>query len=161
MQQEQALNSRWARGWIFFAVAFLVIVIDQVSKFMIRAHMVPGESIPPDGFVRLTYVTNTGASFGILPGQAFPLLITAIIGVAALILFYFYLPLQSVLLRTALGLQLGGAIGNVIDRILFGRVTDFIDLRVWPIFNLADSSIVAGVGLFALFLLLSSRRGKV
>lgn len=161
MQREQTSRGRLARGWIFFTVAFLVVVIDQVSKFLIRANMALGESLPSDGVVRLTYVTNTGASFGILPGQTLPLLITAIIGVVALLLFYFYMPLPSLLLKAALGLQLGGAIGNVIDRILFGKVTDFIDFRVWPIFNLADSSIVVGVGLLVLFLLLSARKGKV
>ena len=157
-KNKTSLLQRIERGWPFFLVAALVIIVDQVTKALIRSHMSLYQSIPDEGPFRLTYVFNTGASFGLFRGQTIPLLITAIIGIAALVLFFFYVPLDSKLLRIALGLQLGGAAGNLIDRIRLGGVTDFLDAGFWPVFNAADSAVVIGVGLLLLFFLLPSKK---
>ena len=116
-----------------------------------------GESIPPDGFFRLTYVTNTGAAFGLFPDQAIPLTLTAAVGVIALLLHYRWGISDSLWLKSSLGLQLGGALGNLIDRLRFGHVIDFLDFRVWPVFNLADSAIVVGAIVLIYFLLFASK----
>ncbi len=157
-KDKTTLLQRAQRGWPFFLAAALVIIVDQVTKFLIRSNMSLYQSIPAEGPFRLTYVFNTGASFGLFRGQTIPLLITAIIGIAALVLFFFYVPLESKLLRLALGLQLGGAAGNLIDRIRLGGVTDFLDAGFWPVFNAADSAVVIGVGLLVLFFLLPSKK---
>ncbi len=143
-----------------FLVALVVVALDQVSKFFIRANMALGQSIPEEGFFRITYGTNTGGVFGIFANQAFLITLTAIVGVAAILIYSRYPLFNSLLVRIALGLLLGGAVGNLIDRIRFGEVVDFIDVGAWPVFNLADSAIVVGVILLACYLIFSARKGK-
>lgn len=131
---------------VFFGVALVIIVLDQVTKWTIRRVLLPGESWPnADWFVRITHVTNTGAAFGILQGQTAVLVVTSILGLGAILIYYLYPPMEHGLLRVALGLQLGGAIGNLADRIRAGEVTDFIDFRHFPAFNVADSAITVGI----------------
>ena len=146
------------RDLAFFIIAALVLAADQLTKFLIRANMSPGQSIPEEGIFRLTYVTNTGGAFGLFANQTFLLLFTAGVGVAAILVYYRYLPFDSLLLKASLALQLGGATGNLMDRLRYGQVTDFLDVRLWhdfhwPAFNLADSAIVVGIGILACFLL--------
>ena len=142
----------------FLLTALLVIAFDQVSKLLIRANMTPGQSIPEEGLFRITYVTNTGGAFGILGNQAFLMLVTSFVGVAAVLLYSRYPAFNRVAVKIALGLLLGGAIGNLIDRLTLGRVVDFIDLGFWPVFNLADSAIVVGSFILVFFLLFQARR---
>jgi len=141
---------------IFFVIAGLVVALDQVTKHLVRANLALGESVPEEGPLRITYVTNTGAVFGILQGQTLFLLITTFFGLAAILLYYLYPPMEHGILRVALGLQLGGAVGNLTDRVrLGGKVTDFIDVGPWPNFNVADSSIVVGVAIIVGFFILA------
>jgi signal peptidase II len=98
-----------------------------------------------DWVLHIVNVKNSGAAFGILEGQTLFLVVTSLIGVAAIVLYYLYPPLEHGLLRVALGLQLGGAAGNLIDRVRSGEVTDFINFQFWPAFNVADASISIGV----------------
>ena len=102
----------------------------------------------------MTRVHNTGAAFGLFQGQSFPLTIVASVGVAALLLyalfFYHRFPfLDNRLGKLALGLVLGGTVGNLIDRVYLGYVTDFIAVSIWPAFNIADSAIVVGISILA------------
>jgi signal peptidase II len=128
--------------------------LDQLTKYLVRTNMELGQSIPREGLFRLTYITNTGGAFGILANQAFLLAIVAVIGIAVFLVYLRYLPLQSTLLKIGLGLDFGGAVGNLIDRLrLEGKVTDFIDIGAWPMFNVADMSIVVGTIIIACYLL--------
>jgi signal peptidase II len=146
---------------LFFAVAALVVALDQVTKYLVRTNLSLGESFPEEGPVRITYVTNTGAAFGILQGQTLFLMVTTFFGLAAILLYYLYPPMEHGILRLALGLQLGGAVGNLADRVrLEGKVTDFIDVGPWPNFNVADSSIVVGVAVIICFFLLTEGRQR-
>jgi signal peptidase II len=146
---------------LFFVIAGLVVALDQVTKYLVRANLSLGESFPDEGPVRITYVTNTGAAFGILQGQTLFLMVTTFFGLAAILLYYLYPPMEHGILRLALGLQLGGAVGNLADRVrLDGKVTDFIDVGPWPNFNLADSSIVVGVAIIIAFFLLTEGRPR-
>ncbi|GAI16631.1 unnamed protein product, partial [marine sediment metagenome] len=137
----------------FFLVALIVVALDQVSKFFIRANMNLGQSIPEEGFFRITYGTNTGGVFGLFANQTFLITLTAIVGVAAILVYSRYPQANRVLVRVALGLLLGGAVGNLIDRIRFGEVVDFIDVGAWPVFNVADSAVVVGVILIIYYFL--------
>lgn len=124
-----------------------------------------GESIVPipalRDFLTFTHLTNTGAAFGLFRNQGFLFVIIALVVVVAIIVYSRYLPMNNWLVWLALGLQLGGAIGNnLFDRLRLGHVTDFIYFynlpivnRPWPAFNIADMSIVIGVALLALVLL--------
>ena len=140
---------------VFFVIAGLVIALDQVTKHLVRANLALGESVPEHGPLRITYVTNTGAAFGILQGQTVFLMVTTFFGLAAILLYFLYPPMEHGVLRLALGLQLGGAVGNLADRVRLGKVTDFIDVGPWPNFNVADSSIVVGVAIIIGFFLLA------
>ncbi len=150
-------RQRLSKGLPFFFTALAVVILDQVSKFLIRANqdILP---IPEEGFFRINYVTNVGGVFGILGNQAFLLTLTAIVGIAAILIYMRYPHFKSMLVRIALGLLLGGAVGNLIDRLAFGWVVDFIDIGAWPVFNLADSAITVGVILMIYYLLFPARR---
>jgi|GEM_PF-989694 signal peptidase II len=130
-------------------ILLTTLTADQATKLLVVLNMHPGESIPDSGFFRLTYVTNSGSAFGLFPNQTLFLILTSFVGIGVLLLFYRINPVNSIILRLSLGLQLGGAIGNLVDRVRLGYVVDFIDVGAWPVFNLADSAIMIGlVGLF-------------
>jgi signal peptidase II len=142
------------RGWlVLFGVALMVLAADQLTKHFIRARLAIGEVWPSASWpVHLEHVTNTGAAFGILQNQSIFLVFTSLIGLAAIVLYFVYPPFHHPLLRIAFGMQLGGAIGNLLDRIRLGSVTDFIAFPHYPRFNVADSCIVVGVLILAWFL---------
>lgn len=146
------------KDMVFALAASLVVIADQLSKFLIRTNLDLGQSMPEDGLVRLSYVRNTGAAFGLLSNQTFLIMLTAVVGIAILLLYYSYPPFGRLPVRVGLGLLLGGSVGNLVDRLRSGYVTDFIDLRVWPVFNLADSAIVVGVAILAYFLIFLALR---
>ncbi len=140
--------------WVLFVVASVVFAADQITKHFVRSRLTYGEGWPSlDWFVHFEHVTNTGAAFSILQNQGVFLIVTSLIGLGAIILYFAYPPFHHPLLRVAFGMQLGGAIGNLVDRIRLGSVTDFIKFRYYPTFNVADSCIVVGVFILAWFLL--------
>ncbi|MCJ7522961.1 MAG: signal peptidase II [Dehalococcoidia bacterium] len=151
-------NRGAARTLPLFLIALTVIGVDQLSKYLVRANMELGQSIPSEGLVRLTYTTNTGGAFGLFANQTFLLSLAAVLAITILVLYLRYLPRGSTLLNVGLGLDLGGAIGNLIDRVRLGEVTDFIDIGAWPVFNLADSAIVVGTFLIAYYLLFAAKK---
>ena len=130
----------------FWGAATTVIALDQLTKGIVRTFLDRGESWPAGDFlIHIHYVTNTGAAFGILEDQTVFLTLMAFIGLAAIYLYYRYPPFDHFVAPIAIGMMLGGALGNLIDRVRLGRVTDFIDLGWWPAFNIADSSISVGI----------------
>jgi len=135
----------WLRRTLFFGAALAVLALDQATKAIVHAFMARGETWPDDSFVRLHYVTNTGAAFGILEDQTAFLIVTTVVGLAAIYLYYHYPPFDHIIAPIAIGMMLGGAAGNLVDRLRLGEVTDFIDFRFWPSFNVADSSITVGI----------------
>ena len=137
----------WYRDWVLLLTIPAVLAIDQLSKYLVRTNLYLGESWPSEGPLRLTHGTNTGTAFGLFPNQTFILVLASFIAIGFLIYFYRTHAMPRPLLRFAIGLQLGGAFGNLIDRLRVGAVVDFIDVGPWPIFNLADSSIVVGMAL--------------
>jgi len=147
-----------------FLAALLVVAVDQLSKIWVRSYP-EGQLIYKVGFFQLTPVHNTGAAFGLFQGQSLALTIVAVVGIVA-ILFYalfayrYFTFVDSMLNRVALGLILGGTVGNLVDRLRFGYVTDFIDVGIWPAFNIADSAVVIGVIIFAYSVLRSTRTEK-
>ncbi len=151
------VTERLRRNWTFLAVALGVIAVDQVTKALIASLMSWGQSVPAQGIVRLTYTTNTGAAFGMFQGQTFFLTVASVVGIAAVLLYYRSLASHPPL-RWALGLILGGAAGNLIDRLVRGYVVDFVDVQLWQgyhfaVFNVADASINIGIALLAFFLI--------
>lgn len=144
------------RELAFFLPALLVGVADQLTKLWVRSYLTVGESVPLLGPVRLTHVANPGAVFG-LPGHPLVLIALILVVLFVLLLTYHQPYFDSLLLRPVLGMLLGGGVGNLIDRLRLGYVTDFVDLRVWPVFNLADSVIVVGTIALLYFILFPKR----
>lgn len=140
---------------MFFAIAAVVIALDQYTKSLVRSNLLLGEEWDRNFFfVKIIHVVNSGAAFGILQGQTPFLIITSILGLAAIALYYVYPPMDHGLIRVALGMQLGGAAGNLIDRIRLGEVTDFVDVGGFPTFNVADASISTSIAVVLIFFLL-------
>ena len=137
----------WYSDRVLMLTIPTVLAFDQLTKALIRATMDRGESWPADSFFRFTYGTNSGSAFGLFPNQTTLLIVASLIAIGFLFYFYRTYSPPSMLLRFAIGLQLGGAVGNLADRLRLGAVVDFIDVGPWPIFNLADSSIVIGMAM--------------
>ena len=157
MPKVNSLRGKW-QNVAFLLTALLIVAADQFSKIWVRSNLAIGESLPETGLFRLTHVYNTGAVFGLFQDQSFPLTIVAVIGVIVLLLFTFFFYHRFFLSdnglgKPALGLILGGTVGNLIDRLRFEGVTDFIDIGLWPSFNIADSAVVVGTIIFAYSLL--------
>ena len=136
--------------------AALVVVFDQITKYLVRHNLDLHTPIPVMGnFFRLTYVENSGIVFGIKVGGALPLFTVLSIVATILILYYFFRERTNHLgIRISLALVLGGAVGNLIDRLIFGQVVDFLDFGFGEyrffVFNVADSAVTVGVFLFLL-----------
>jgi signal peptidase II len=141
------------------AVAVAVVMIDQLTKALINGHMQVGESLPVvPGILHITHVQNAGAAFGMMQNRRPLFLIAALVIIAAIAIFYRRIKEEGMLPVTAVGLLLGGAVGNLIDRVSVGTVTDFIDVRIWPVFNLADCAIVIGVIVLGYYAIKSSNK---
>ena len=148
------------RDWLLALIVAIVLASDQITKAIVRAKLSIGESWPAEGIFRFTHGTNTGSAFGLFQDQTFVLTIASGVAIGFIIYFYRSQTESKLVTRMTIGLLLGGAIGNLIDRLVAGRVTDFIDVGAWPIFNLADSSIVVGMTLMIATLLLTPEESK-
>lgn len=151
------------RDVVFGCVALLVIIIDQFSKALLKTNLALGQSLVNWDYFRVIHTTNTGAAFGIFKEHTTPIIFIVFIEIVIILVFVYFLhnrlaSLDNMLLRIGTGLVLGGAIGNQIDRLRLGYVTDFIDFRVWPAFNVADASAVVGVIIIAVCVLFLSQR---
>jgi signal peptidase II len=158
------LRSRLAEGLILASV----VVLDQLSKAALQKSLDLHEYRPViDGLMSISHVRNRGAAFGILSDAGLPyqgeiLSVVSLLALGAIAVYAWKLPAEARLPRLALAFVLGGAIGNLIDRVRFGYVVDFIHVywnqHVWPDFNLADSAITTGVVLLVLDMLRPARR---
>lgn len=146
------------------SVAVGVFVLDRITKIAVEANVPVGTPVQVVGqWVRLSHVTNSGAAFGLLPERTTLLSILSVVAVVAIVFYYRRLAAASPLIAATLGMQLGGAFGNLVDRIGQGYVVDFVDVgipggpRFWA-FNVADSSIVVGIFIVAALLWWQERR---
>ena len=163
MQKADSPRVSW-RNVVFALTALLVAAADQLTKILWIRSYPEGQPIFEAGFFRIIRTQNTGAAFGLFQDQSFVLTIIALIGIVAILFYTFYIYrrfpyLESWLSRIALGLILGGTVGNLIDRLRLGRVTDFIDIGIWPAFNIADPALTVGTIILA-YSLLSLPRAK-
>lgn len=129
-------------------IAALTLGADQLTKLLVVRTFTPGESLPLiPHVVHLTYIHNTGAAFGMLKGQQALFIGLSLVVVGWIARELLTKPSMARTAAWACGLVAGGAVGNLIDRVRLGYVIDFIDLRVWPVFNVGDSAITIGVAL--------------
>jgi len=136
--------------WGIFTIATLIIALDQWTKWLVRTNIPAGQSWLPDSllwlspYARIVHWYNKGAAFGIFQEGSMVFTVLAFNVSAAIIYYYPQVSSQDWPLRVAMSMQLGGAIGNLVDRLTIGHVTDFISVGTFPVFNIADSSISVG-----------------
>jgi len=140
----------WARA---LSVAALVMVADQVTKQLVVNHIAHREHVELIFGFEISNVRNSGIAFGLLEGSSDALVLTLTLGALALLVGYFGAHARRPELWLPVGLVVGGALGNLADRVRIGAAIDFLDPPLWPAFNVADIAIVAGVGLFVAMLL--------
>lgn len=143
-------NRKWGAAFpTIIGIAAIIFALDQASKFLVVKYIPLGESWSFwPALARLfqfTFITNTGAAFGMFPQLGTIFLGIAIVVMIGLPILFHQLPTENLWVRMSVGLLLGGAMGNGIDRILRSYVVDFVDIGFWPIFNIADISIITGV----------------
>lgn len=149
---------------LVLVIGLVVAVLDQLTKYWIVQLIGPSSAqhqIEVVGdLVRLTYVTNSGAAFGLFQGKTPILTLASFLAVPVLVFSPVVFPRATLLARLAVGLLLGGAVGNLLDRVRLGYVVDFVDVGIgnlrWPSFNVADSSFVVGVAILAIYLFFAS-----
>jgi len=152
-----------------FLISFFVLLFDQATKYAADIFLVSRETWPvASGIFHLTLVHNSGAAFGFLKGGSvffIGISISCIVAICCLLknrtLFYrfFACDAHDRWIQCALGLILGGALGNLVDRLRFSYVVDFLDFRIWPVFNLADSAITVG-GIIIFFKMLKKDKNS-
>lgn len=150
---------------MYYLIALVIIIIDQLTKWLVVRYMEIGENIPIiHNFLYLSSHRNSGAAWGILEGQMYFFYIITVGVVIGLIVYLQKLPKDQPWMKLALSLMLGGAIGNFIDRVLHQEVIDFINTFIFtydfPIFNVADSALVIGVGIILILTILEGKKEK-
>lgn len=144
--------------WISFtAVAVCAIAADQFTKWLVTSRLALGSSVEVAGPLKISHVQNPGIAFGLFQ-QATSIVIVLTSAVVLWMIFFFARSgARHPLLPAALGLVIGGSVSNLFDRVVYGHVTDFVDVSHWPSFNLADSFIVLGVATLVFFLIAPDR----
>ncbi len=146
------LRGRVRRNLALPVTAMLVFVLDQWTKSLVMRDLSHGKFVNLfSGLVRIDFTRNSGAAFGLFQSAGIVFAVVAAVVIVAIATNYRKIAAGSVIVRVALGLILGGALGNLVDRVRLGYVVDFIDLRWWYVFNLADSAIVIGVAILLLW----------
>lgn len=154
-------NSRRSAWWSWLllpALALAILGLDQYTKHLIRSSLHLFEVYDPipslSHLFNITFVKNTGAAFGLFPNGSTLFAIIAVIVSVAIAIYFRHVPNHEWLIKVSLAMQLGGALGNLLDRVRLGYVVDFVDFHRWPVFNFADTFIVVGVLLLAYRLVL-------
>ena len=166
LAEERLLNRRWRDYAVLVGPAGIIIALDQWTKWLVRTNLpFQGIWLPSwldwlTPYVRIVNWSNSGAAFGTFQNGNTVFTVLAIIVIAAILYYYPRVDASDWTLRLAMGLQLGGAGGNLIDRLLMHQVTDFIAVGTFPVFNVADASITVGVGVLLLGVWLKERSEK-
>jgi signal peptidase II len=160
------LNSKVKDYLVLLGTAGTVIAFDQWTKWLVREHIVFGGEWLPESlawlspYARIVHWYNSGAAFGMFQNGNTIFTVLAFIVIGAIIYYYPHVENEDWTLKLALGLQLAGASGNLIDRLMMGKVTDFISVGVFPVFNIADASITIGVVVLLLGVWLKEMKEK-
>lgn len=140
------------------SLSSFIVIVDRLTKYIICRNFSEGQSVKiVPGLFHITLVLNSGAAFGLFKGRSiFFMALTAVV-IASICFYVWRGACKDLLMLAAMGLILGGAAGNLIDRLAFGCVIDFLDFRIWPVFNIADASITIGAVILAVKLVFDKR----
>jgi signal peptidase II len=158
---ERSLSATPFHWFGLLAVAFAAIVADQVTKQIVVSSLELGESVHVVGPLEIRHVTNPGIAFGLFSSWATAVTVLTAVAVGWMLFYFARSGARHPVLPVALGLLVGGSVSNLIDRLRLGHVTDFLDLRFWPAFNLADSFIVIGVAILLAALVSAERQPRL
>lgn len=161
------MKSVFQKYWLLFSVAGLIVALDQWTKSLVRANLPLGSTWLPDWlewlspYARFVHWHNTGAAFGMFQNGSMVFTVLAFVVIGAIVYYFPQVEQQDWTLRLAMSMQMGGALGNLLDRLLFeGRVTDFISVGAFAVFNVADASISVGTAILLLGVYLQERAAK-
>jgi signal peptidase II len=158
---ERSLSAGPFHWLALIAVALSALVADQLTKQLVITQIAFGESIEVAGPLSIHHVRNSGIAFGLFSTWASVVTLLTAIAVAWMVAYFAKSGARHPVLPVALGLLIGGSAGNLVDRVRLGHVTDFLDLRYWPAFNLADTFIVVGVGILLAALIAAERQPRL
>ena len=147
----------WYKDWIFYVLTIAVIICDQLTKYVVRETVPLYETYIEVGIFSIVHGQNTGSAFGLFAGFTNFLIIASLIGLALILYFFVKQASANLFVRIAVGLIVGGAVGNLIDRVKDGFVVDFISVGWWPAFNVADSAISIGMTAMVLFMIFGNK----
>ncbi|MGZ8563526.1 MAG: signal peptidase II [Candidatus Limnocylindria bacterium] len=161
MSSEGQSSGGIGKATILLLTALVILVADQVSKGLVVAHVAVGERVNIIGdLVQVWHAQNRGASFSLLQGASILFLVVSVLSVGMVAYFHRSLRDRGWWVHLVLGVVLGGTLGNFVDRLRQGYVTDWLSIGIgdlrWPTFNVADSSLVVGIGVLVLYLLLTN-----
>jgi signal peptidase II len=164
LNRRSALKKLFTSYAILFLIAGIIVLVDQLTKEWVRLHLQLGEVFRPElwlsQYIRIVHWKNTGAAFGMFQNMN-PVFMVLSVLVGVVILYYYpQIPRQDWLVRLSMGMLLGGAIGNLIDRFRQGYVTDFISVGRFPVLNIADASISVGVAVLFVGMWLQEKNKK-
>ena len=150
MESTSKISSNYLRDYLtLFGIGGAIVILDQTTKVLVRRNLALGEWWSPtewlEPYLRIVNWKNTGAAFGILPSLGDFIAILAVVVAIAIVYYFPRVPRDDWTLRLAMGLEFGGAVGNLFDRLTIGWVTDFVSIWRFPVFNVADLCITLGV----------------
>jgi signal peptidase II len=149
---------------MLLGISGTIVALDQWTKYLVRSNLLYGETWSPWEWLapiaRIVHWNNTGAAFGIFPAGGVIFTVVAIVVSAAILYYYPQVPREQIGVRIALPMQLGGALGNLIDRLSIGTVTDFVSIGPIPVFNVADACITVGVAVLIVVMWIDERQRR-
>lgn len=151
----------WYKDKLFYFISIVVILFDQFTKYLIKEFVPRYSAWPDDGIVQIVHGVNTGSAFGLFSDYTLLLTIGSLIGIGFVLYFFYKNSFNVIWMRISLSLIVGGAVGNLIDRIRDGGVVDFISVGWWPAFNIADSAISIGMAILIFTLVFGEKLGWI
>src|SRR5216117_1159701 len=157
---ERSLGAGAAQWAALAAIAFAAVAADQLTKYLVTSRLALDDAVHIAGPFWIHHVQNSGIAFGLFASATAVVIVATGIAVTWMLVFFARSGARHPILPVALGLVIGGSVSNLLDRVRLGYVTDFLDFRYWPAFNLADSFIVVGVGILLTALLAAEREPR-
>ena len=158
--QEKIISSWLLKDKLFWTLFPSIFLFDQITKYLLYKNLALGQSIPDDFINKITYARNTGTAFSLFSSYGSLLLIISIFVAVFFTIYFLMIEKPKLTMRLFISLVVAGALGNIIDRVRFGYVNDFIDVGFWPIFNIADSSISIALTIYFIDLIFLNKKNE-
>ena len=158
--QEKIISSWLLKDKLFWTLFPSIFLFDQITKYLVYKNLALGQSIPDDFIIKITYARTTGTAFSLFSSYGSLLLIISIFVAVFFTIYFLMIEKPKLTMRLFISLVVAGALGNIIDRVRFGYVNDFIDVGFWPIFNIADSSISIALTIYFIDLIFLNKKNE-